>query len=272
MMLHVFERLPANLGIMMTMSLRSHFLIVLFVSILAFPASAAQVKKSKSGICHDHTSPHFDKTTRYESFSTLKACLASGGRLPRGAKQLSTSQQQQMDSALTEAASQGRAFALTYDRHDYKHWIDVDGDCQNTRQEILIIHSMEPVVFTNPKRCTVKRGSWHDPYSNKQFTLASDLDVDHIVPLHFAHIHGAASWPSKQKEAFANDPFNLILVDDQLNQSKSAQGPTEWLPPNQAYRCDYIRRFDQVMQKYQLKYFSSEERVLKRMREACESN
>ena len=71
----------------------------------------------------------------------------------------------------------------TYDRKQFGNWIDADGDCQNTRHEVLIEESRIPVTFKTSRQCIVISGEWHDPYSGRVFTNSSLLDVDHVVPL-----------------------------------------------------------------------------------------
>jgi uncharacterized membrane protein len=50
----------------------------------AVSAANAIVKKSRRNICHTIDSPWYDVTTNYTAYATLKACVDSGGRLPRG--------------------------------------------------------------------------------------------------------------------------------------------------------------------------------------------
>jgi hypothetical protein len=50
-------------------------------------AAAAEpvVKKSDSGICHDKSSPSYERTKKFTEFKTVDECVKSGGKLP-GAK------------------------------------------------------------------------------------------------------------------------------------------------------------------------------------------
>ena len=45
-----------------------------------------EVKKSKSNICHDKTSPGYNQTKNFTEFKTMDECVKSGGRPPKGAK------------------------------------------------------------------------------------------------------------------------------------------------------------------------------------------
>ena len=220
------------------------------------------VKQSSTGICHDSASSSYKRTKSYKPFTSISACIAAGGRLPKSASQ-------NMDKAIDEATKDERGFVSLYDRSDWPHWLDSDKDCQDTRHEMLITNSKAPVSYKNEKHCLVMFGSWHDPYSDKIFTKATDLDLDHIVPLKFAHGHGADKWSTEQKAQFANDLNNLLLVQASLNRQKGAKGLDEWLPPNQQYRCEYISKFNAVMNNYGLSYIPAEKRIVNRMIEAC---
>lgn len=189
-------------------------ILAIFLSITACGHSAVEnspnsptepsVKQSSSGICHDKTSPSYNRTTKYEGFDSVAECIADGGRLPK-------SKTNAIDEATNEAIEHGNAFVSLYDRSDWTHWLDSDNDCQNTRHEILIHTSTKPVSFKSDKECNVLTGEWYDPYSGNTYFVSNELDLDHIVPLKFAHGHGADKWSRERKALFANDIENLIL-------------------------------------------------------------
>jgi hypothetical protein len=231
-------------------------------SLATTSANEPKVKLSASGICHDETSASFNRTKNYQVFDTIVDCIAQGGRLPKA-------KTKPIDKATDGAIEQGRAFVALYNRGDWPHWLDSDKDCQNTRHEILIQTSTKAVSFKSKKQCNVLSGEWYDPYSSETFTISKDLDLDHIVPLKFAHGRGGDSWSRKQKAIFANDRDNLILAQASLNRQKGAKGLSDWLPPNHQYRCEYITHFNRVMDKYDLAYIPSEQRIVNRLVKAC---
>jgi hypothetical protein len=238
------------------------------VFFLFLPLDAmALVKLSNSGICHDSYSKHFSRTKNYTAFDNLKACLDTGGKLPKNYKGPELTR----TKALTPKPSSDGAlsYSLLYNRKQWPHWIDVDKDCQNTRAEMLINTSKTDVKFRSTKQCSVVEGKWDDPFSGKTWTKAGDVDIDHVVPLKWANGHGGSSWNKEQKTTFANDFENLLVVEDNLNQSKGAKGPDEWMPPNHLYRCDYVAHFNNVVTKYNLRYISSEKRIISKMLSTC---
>tara|TARA_R110000765_G_scaffold414406_1_gene514906 strand:+ start:229 stop:1002 length:774 start_codon:yes stop_codon:yes gene_type:complete len=220
------------------------------------------VKQSSSGICHDKTSSSYHRTKKFVAFDTVAACIDDGGRLPKSKTNL-------IDEATKEAIEENRSFVDIYERSDWPHWLDTDKDCQNTRHELLIQTSTEPVSFKSEKQCNVLLGQWYDPYSGETYSVSKELDLDHIVPLKFAHGHGGDKWSRQRKALFANDVENLILVQASLNRQKGAKGLDEWLPPNLSYRCEYIRLFNDIINRYELKYIPAERRIVNRMVKAC---
>ena len=153
------------------------------------------------------------------------------------------------------ATSSSSSDCPKYDRSDYSHWIDADGDCQDTRVEVLVAESIGTISYLNGSSCKVVTGSWYDPFTDTTFSTASRLDVDHMVPLKEAHESGAYLWSATKKKEYANDlsaSESLIAVSGSANRSKGSRDPTEWLPTNTSYQTTYATNWVNIKVKWEL--------------------
>lgn len=147
--------------------------------------------------------------------------------------------------------------AIEYKRADWKHWIDTDGNCLNTRNEILKKRSLTKAVIND---CKVISGSWRDYYFPEVLKDPSEIDIDHIIPLKEAHLSGGANWNSAKKSQFANDEENLVITRSSYNCSKGSQTIATWLPSAFNYACKYYRDWMKIKTKYGLS-ISKEEKI-----------
>lgn len=190
---------------------------IVFLAFLASanPAFASVVKMSNSGICHPPQSSWYDRTKTFQPFDSVEACLASGGRLPKGMARPSVSDRRVIKSS----------GSVSYSRSAFGHgWDDSDGDCQDSRAEALIQMSSTPVRFATDRRCRVVTGRWISPFSGNVIQNASEADIDHVVPLKWAWDRGANHWSDANRERFANDPVNLLPVEASFSKDQHRIG------------------------------------------------
>ncbi|MFJ4837081.1 HNH endonuclease family protein [Streptomyces sp. NPDC088746] len=161
----------------------------------------------------------------------------------------------------TEGSSSG------YSRDKFPHWITQSGAC-NTREVVL---KRDGTGVVQDSACAATSGSWYSEYDGATWTAASDLDIDHMVPLAEAWRSGASGWTNAQRQSFANDLTRpqLIAVTDNVNQSKSDQDPGEWLPSRTTYRCTYARAWVHVKHYYDLTVDSTEKSALQSVLNGC---
>ncbi len=154
-----------------------------------------------------------------------------------------------------------------YERDLFPTWDTISGTC-NTREWILKRDGTN--VVTN-SACTATSGSWYSPYDGATWTAASDVDIDHLVPLAEAWDSGARNWTTAQRESFANDVTRpqLLAVTDNVNQSKGDQDPATWMPSLTSYRCTYVRAWVQVKYYYNLSVDSAEKTALTNYLAGC---
>lgn len=142
-------------------------------------------------------------------------------------------------------------------------WEDLDRDGCNTRKEVLIVESLDP-VHTSGRSCTLVGGRWRDWFSGHETSDATELQIDHLVSLADAHRSGGWAWTADRKIAFANDldTDELNAVGGALNQAKADDGPDGWLPDDPAAQCDYVAAYVRVKEAWGLSVTLAQSRAI----------
>lgn len=174
-------------------------------------------------------------------------------------------------ASLEQLSVKGRAPKTGYSRTQFGDgWMAVNGcDMRN----IILVRDLKNVAVS--PNCTVLSGDLQDPYTGTliHFTrgtdTSDDVQIDHVVALSNAWQTGAQYMKFDQRVALANDPLNLLAVDGQANQDKGDGDAATWLPPNKAFRCQYVTRQVKVKNKHQLWVTPAEKEAIQRVLANC---
>lgn len=213
---------------------------------------------------------------------------ASPGRVPLGAistvvgilvaAMLGTPAAAAPPSIPSKATAQSQLNALTvasqgstagYSRDRFRHWITISGAC-NTRETVL---KRDGTSVTTNSSCATTSGRWYSPYDGATWYAASDVDIDHVIPLAEAWRSGANLWTDSRRQSFANDLNGpeLIAVTDNVNSAKGDQDPSTWQPPLTSYRCTYSKMWITVKYSWNLTIQPTEKSALQNMLNTCGS-
>jgi hypothetical protein len=143
----------------------------------------------------------------------------------------------------------------------------------NTRDDILRRDLQNLVVRRGT--CYAQSGTLVDPYSGVtiDFVRSPDtskaIEIDHVVALADAWYKGARSWDPQRRLDFANDPRNLLAVSPKANFNKAFRDAASWLPPNEAFRCDFVARQIEVKAAYGLWLAAKEKKAMEVVLARC---
>ncbi|TQS32553.1 hypothetical protein Golomagni_07127 [Golovinomyces magnicellulatus] len=143
------------------------------------------------------------------------------------------------------------------------------GDGYSRENEYVLKRDGDGVQVNNA--CTATAGTWKSPYDGATWKNASDIDIDHMVPLKNAWVSGASAWTTEQRKAFANDITRpqLWAVTNSVNRSKGDKSPDSWKPPLKTFYCIYAKSWIQVKSHYELHITSAEKTALSGMLDSC---
>lgn len=166
--------------------------------------------------------------------------------------------------ALLALPVKGRAPKTGYSREQFgQAWsddVDVPGGHNgcDTRSDVLRRDLRDVTLKPNTHGCVPMSGTLHDPYTGTVIAFvrgestSADVQIDHVVALSDAWQTGAQQLTAQERQNLANDPINLQATDGPTNQAKGDSDAGSWLPPDRAYRCDYVAIQIEVKTTYRL--------------------
>lgn len=147
-----------------------------------------------------------------------------------------------------------------YSRELFPHWLDIDGDGCNAREQVLKRDSVT-LPQVDPYNCYVVAGDWVSPYDGRTVRDRTQVDIDHVVALKEAWDSGAWAWSAAQRTAYANDTSDirsLVAASASSNRSKSDKDPSNWLPTRSSYVCTYLGNWISIKARWGLSMDRSE--------------
>ena len=106
---------------------------------------------------------------------------------------------------------------------------------------MLVAESLVPVNRNGSGK--VKEGPWIGRCTGFVTASPKDPQVDHMAPIREAHESGARDWSEEKRRQHCNSleyDDHLIAVWSSANASRGKRDPSEWLPPNGGYWCEYL--------------------------------
>ena len=147
-----------------------------------------------------------------------------------------------------------------YNRELFGYGSPIDGFGCRTRALVLIRDSLTPPQIDR-MGCAVVAGDWFSTYDGLTWSDPGEIEIDHVVALKEAWDSGANAWSAERLEAFSNDLVDartLRAVTGAVNQAKSDNDPTNWLPPAPDAVCGYLADWVSIKARWGLSMDESE--------------
>lgn len=160
-----------------------------------------------------------------------------------------------------------------YDRDAFgQSWKDVERNWCGQRDDILTRDLAEPAVRLG-SACVIVSGTLTDPWTGDvvQFAKpeASEVQVDHVLPLREMWDAGAWSWSAEDRELAANDLGNLVATSADANRDKSDHTADTWEPTRADAGCLYSRMVVTIRDRYTLALTEPQARALDELLQTC---
>lgn len=159
-----------------------------------------------------------------------------------------------------------------YDPELFDWSADVDDNGCDTRNDALRRDLKDLEIEAETNGCVAIAGELDDDYLGESYAFergSANVDVDQIVSSSNAWQTGASDMSVDELREFGNDPLNLLTVSANVMRQKGGGDAAAWLPPNEAFQCEYVSRQIAVKHKYGLAVASAEKDAMEAVLGTC---
>ena len=94
-----------------------------------------------------------------------------------------------------------------------------------------------------------------------------NIDIDHVIPLKYAHEHGIGDSSSAFKQKLGLDTANMLPVCAHDNRSKGDKGPVEFMPEQN--KCIYAQKWLSISTKYRIHMDVADKKLISATLASC---
>lgn len=126
-------------------------------------------------------------------------------------------------------------------------WKKFNFKCGTVKSDILH-NRAESITYSSD--CIVNSGIWNDNYNDKKIYVPSDVVIDHVIPLEYYFSRSRERQNIQRRIQYANDVSNIVTTTAIPVLIKGSKGPSEWMPANTKYHCNYLKTWRDIANKY----------------------
>ncbi len=140
---------------------------------------------------------------------------------------------------------------------------------QSAKGSVKLVDKDRKEVKNKATACSIKSGTWVDPYTGNKIKDKEDATVDFIIPIDVVNSSGGSDWTSEKKREYSNDTSALLVMSKKTQKEKGSKTIKDFSPKGKVEKCTLAKNYISVASKYSLNIDKKDKEALDKIITSC---